>query len=50
MRRTGFEPAFTYTKKKGNKRDQYWKAEWSGRDGKMKQVHPGPAQGNRGLS
>ena len=51
MRETGFEPVNFYTKKKGNKSDLYWKAEWSGRDGKMKQAHLGPADGlKRGLS
>lgn len=41
---------FTYTKKKGDKSYKYWKAEWRGHNGKMKQVHLGPAEGKRGLS
>jgi hypothetical protein len=41
---------FIYTKKKGNKSYQYWKAEWRSREGKLRQVHLGPAEGKRGLS
>ena len=41
---------FTYTKKKGNKSYLYWKCEWRGHNGKMKQAHIGPADGKRGLS
>jgi hypothetical protein len=41
---------FTYTKKKGDKVYQYWKAEWRGSDGKMKQAHLGPAESKNGLS
>jgi hypothetical protein len=42
---------FTYQKKKGNKCYRYWKAEWRrGHNGKMKQVHLGPAEGKNGLS
>jgi len=41
---------FTYQKKKGDKSYRYWKAEWRGHNGKMKQVHLGPAEGNRSLS
>jgi len=41
---------FVYQKKKGDKSYRYWKCEWRGRDGKMKQVHLGPAEGKRGLS
>lgn len=37
---------FTYTKK-GH---LYWKCEWRGHNGKMKQTHLGPAQGKRPLS
>jgi hypothetical protein len=37
---------------KGDKGDRYClgKTEWRGCDGKMKQVHLGPAEGNRALS
>ncbi len=41
---------FIYTKNKNGKVYSYWKAEWRGSDGKMKQVHLGPAQGKRSLS
>ena len=41
---------FTYTKKKGDKTYRYWKAEWRGHSGKMKQAHLGPADGKMGLS
>lgn len=41
---------FIYTKTKNGKTYSYWKAEWRGSDGKMKQVHLGPAQGKRALS
>ncbi len=41
---------FTYTKTKNGKVYSYWKAEWRGHNGKMKQAHLGPAQGKRGLS
>jgi len=41
---------FTYQKKKGDKCYKYWKAEWRGHNGKMKQAHLGPAQGEKGLS
>ena len=41
---------FTYQKKKGDKCYRYWKCEWRGYNGKMKQAHLGPAQGEKGLS
>ena len=41
---------FTYQKKRADKVYRYWKAEWRGHNGKMKQVHIGPAQGEKGLS
>lgn len=41
---------FAYTKKKGGKSYRYWKCEWRGHNGKMKQVHLGPAEGKRALS
>jgi hypothetical protein len=41
---------FTYTKKKGDKSYRYWKAEWRAPNGRMKQVHLGPAEGKRPLS
>ena len=41
---------FTYQKKKGDKSYRYWKCEWRGNNGKMKQAHLGPAQGEKGLS
>ena len=41
---------FVYTKNKNGKTYSYWKAEWRGHNGKMKQVHLGPAQGKRALS
>jgi len=41
---------FTYQKKKGDKCYRYWKAEWRGHNGKMKQAHIGPADGKMGLS
>ena len=41
---------FTYQKKKGKKSYRYWKAEWRGHNGKMKQAHLGPADGKKGLS
>jgi len=41
---------FTYTKIKNGKYYGYWKAEWRDHNGKMKQVHLGPAQGKRALS
>lgn len=41
---------FTYTKKRGDKSYRYWKAEWRSHNGKMKQVHLGPAQGEKSLT
>lgn len=41
---------FAYTKRKGDKSYRYWKAEWRAPNGRMKQVHLGPAEGNIGLS
>ena len=41
---------FIYTKKKDDKSYRYWKCEWRGHNGKMKQVHLGPAEGKKGLS
>jgi hypothetical protein len=41
---------FTYQKKKGDKCYRYWKAEWRTPNGRMKQVHLGPAEGKNGLS
>ena len=41
---------FTYTKKKGDKSYRYWKAEWRGHNGKMKQAHLRPVEGKEGLS
>jgi len=41
---------FTYQKKKGDKSYRYWKCEWRGHNGKMKQAHLGPADGKKGLS
>jgi len=41
---------FVYQKKKADKVYRYWKAEWRGHNGKMKQAHLGPAQGEKGLS
>ena len=41
---------FVYQKRKGDKVYQYWKCEWRAFNGRMKQVHLGPAQGKRGLS
>jgi hypothetical protein len=41
---------FIYQKKKGDKCYKYWKAEWRCHNGKMKQAHLGPAEGNRSLS
>jgi hypothetical protein len=41
---------FIYQKKKGDKSYRYWKAEWRSSDGKMRQVHLGPVEGERGLS
>jgi hypothetical protein len=39
-----------YTKKKDNNSYLYWKAEWRGHSGQMKQAHLGPAKGKKGLS
>jgi len=41
---------FTYSKAKSGKAYSYWKAEWRAPNGRMKQVHLGPAEGKRGLS
>jgi hypothetical protein len=41
---------FTYQKKKADKVYRYWKAEWRGHNGKMKQAHLGPADGKKGIS
>jgi len=41
---------FTYQKKRADKVYRYWKAEWRGHNGKMKQAHLGPADGKKGLS
>jgi len=41
---------FIYQKKKGDKCYRYWKAEWRVHNGKMKQVHLGPAEGEKGLN
>jgi len=41
---------FTYSKAKSGKAYSYWKAEWRAPNGRMKQVHLGPAQGEKGLS
>jgi len=41
---------FIYTKIKGDKSYRYWKCEWRGPNGKMKQAHLGPAEGKKGLS
>ena len=41
---------FTYTKKKADKTYRYWKAEWRAQNGRMNQVHLGPAEGKRALS
>lgn len=41
---------FTYQKKKADKVYRYWKAEWRGHNGKMKQAHLGPTEGKMGLS
>lgn len=41
---------FTYSKAKSGKAYSYWKAEWRAPNGRMKQVHLGPAEGNRSLS
>lgn len=41
---------FTYSKTKNGKTYSYWKAEWRAPNGRMKQVHFGPAEGKRGLS
>jgi len=41
---------FTYSKTKSCKAYSYWKAEWRSSDGKMRQVHLGPADGKKGLS
>ncbi len=41
---------FIYAKRKGDKSYRYWKCEWRGHNGKMKQAHLGPADGKRGLS
>jgi len=41
---------FVYQKKKGDKSYRYWKVEWRGPNGKMKQAHLGPAEGKKGLS
>jgi hypothetical protein len=41
---------FTYQKKRADMVYRYWKAEWRGHNGKMKQAHIGPADGKMGLS
>lgn len=41
---------FVYQKKKSDKSYRYWKAEWRTPNGRMKQVHLGPAEGKRPLS
>jgi len=41
---------FTYSKAKSGRAYSYWKAEWRAPNGRMKQVHLGPAEGKRGLS
>jgi hypothetical protein len=41
---------FVYQKKKGDKSYRYWKAEWRTPNGRIKQVHLGPAEGKNGLS
>jgi hypothetical protein len=41
---------FTYSKAKSGKAYSYWKAEWRAPNGRMKQVHLGPAQGEKGLN
>jgi len=41
---------FVYTKTKGSQVYRYWKAEWRGHNGKMRQVHLGRAEGKKALS
>ena len=41
---------FIYIKTKGSKVYRYWKAEWRGHNGKMRQVHLGPVEGKKALS